>query len=472
MKSLKEELLNGEHQLIVEKKKNERKPTAKELGLLNDPRTRVLSKKEANGRSKLLLQRGVGRPTKDYLASVSSSRQVRAERGLCQLFRPSWQKFNFHQRSKGLISHTHPDLGSLIYDAGAVLNSKINGRTDLLSEDEWSVREPQTPVLTEQMTEAVRHYKLRAHNGPSGVYGFTPLTTVIAEKPKPKIKTYTRKKKTNIKTETEPVIPETTTIKAINSERINLFPPCYPTLVGFRGLTLLFRSLLAAADPRSGTYIHKQTQSVNGVLYEGIFHTDIMYQARKIDEQEKDSILNGPQTEQEANASVNDPQTVEDEEGTISEAEADELLFERFKSLFLWSAVACSVKPNVDAATAALITRNKRSLKAGSVKTDESEGRKTQNNNFKSRSWKNTPPEEVIMNVEKESKIPRLHSIEEDEDRTFPDIIRPETPVIFGEEEEERVFISTADEIYTPVDMTNVVVEFRDETKVQRKSHF
>ena len=95
---------------------------------------------------------------------------------------------------------------------------------------------------------------------------------------------------------------------------LDFVPPSQPTLVGFRGLVLHHQYLRRRAQPHQD---HAFRKPIDDVLKEGIFHPSIMI-----------------------TTSTSEEPAVIDK----GNKEADELLYQRFKSTFFWPAIMSGVK--------------------------------------------------------------------------------------------------------------------------------
>jgi hypothetical protein len=114
---------------------------------------------------------------------------------------------------------------------------------------------------------------------------------------------------------------------------VKLMPPNKSTLVGMRGLLLHQRTLhkivLAKEDPKS--LFHRRYRSdTYQTLKEGIYQYEIQSKVAELP----------PPDVARANDDILEPiQGSSSGDRALTEKEADELLFQRFKTLFFWPAI-------------------------------------------------------------------------------------------------------------------------------------
>lgn len=165
------------------------------------------------------------------------------------------------------------------------------------------------PVLTPKESQIIEHFASRSTTK-TGV-GLALRTDIHKSPNKPAIKTYARK------TSQAPNLD-------VNSFSLAFLPPCYSSLVGFRGLLLHQRHLLQVANSETSedsptvkkSTFHRYREDKDNVLIEGISHADVM------------DASSGSEIREQAQ----------------DEKVADEKLFQRYKALFFWPAVMSTVK--------------------------------------------------------------------------------------------------------------------------------
>ena len=178
------------------------------------------------------------------------------------------------------------------------------------------------------------------------------VALAMPKKHKPVLKTYSRKKKGS------PEAKPTSSESPAPSTSISFLPPNYPSLVAFRGILLHRRELLKASEVPSEDAGESETTKKKRKpsyfrfsddkeqLQRGICQPDIMVSSVANEEVATAAAEPGPSSSAATtSASASRRQT---------EAEADELLFQRIKALFMW--------PNLLAANRPILTKREADL--------------------------------------------------------------------------------------------------------------
>ena len=130
--------------------------------------------------------------------------------------------------------------------------------------------------------------------------------------PQPKLKTYSRKG--NV---ADPPAEPSSSSASASIPTLDFVPPSHPSLVGFRGLVLHHQYLRRRAQVNHDQAFRRQYDEV---LNEGIFHPSIMITASE------NMYRSGGFHGDASNENKGDKK-------------ADELLYQRFKSVFFWPAL-------------------------------------------------------------------------------------------------------------------------------------
>ena len=134
----------------------------------------------------------------------------------------------------------------------------------------------------------------------------------------------------------EPSSPLNLSTTSNSSKVPTVIPPCYPTLVGFKGLTLAYKGMKIKAelDDLDAMDSKKRPKFTNvdksSTLKAGLHHPEVL-------RVEAQNTVEGTSTPESRARN-------RDLKGHLTVEEADRLLFERFKALFLWPAMMASSK--------------------------------------------------------------------------------------------------------------------------------
>ena len=134
----------------------------------------------------------------------------------------------------------------------------------------------------------------------------------------------------------EPSSPLNLSTTSNSSKVPTVIPPCYPTLVGFKGLTLAYKGMKIKAelDDLDAMDSKKRPKFTNvdksSTLKASLDHPEVL-------RVEAQNTVQGTSTPESRARN-------RDLKGHLTVEEADRLLFERFKALFLWPAMMASSK--------------------------------------------------------------------------------------------------------------------------------
>jgi len=241
---------------------------------------------------------------------------------LIQYMRPAWL--------------TKPGRKRVVYadsEIDATAAATVEASAVLKSDDDQADIQPADP-LEDEIQQRYLRLKDEAKAATSGQQGSSQVSPLNLRMT-PAIKTYSRKKKV-VQPSQDPVVLANSCDNA--QSPLRLLPPNRSTLVGLRGLLLHQRALKAASlEPEGvGRNVLRYRPDVYKTLQEGIYEG-----AAQLDAHHPHF---NPLQEKETATLPNDPMIEPIERPSDEEREADELLFQRLKSLFFWPMVMTSTK--------------------------------------------------------------------------------------------------------------------------------
>ncbi|XP_059093957.1 snRNA-activating protein complex subunit 4 homolog [Tigriopus californicus] len=301
-------------------------PSCEVLGMVASQPKSMIVVQNRLGRKTVQAKRGVGRP----LVPLEMQRGTLAKRmktGLALFMRPSWDIRRPSRRFRVITEEEYGRFGQAMFNMGKVL--RCNQSLDF----NRTIPENTMDPPDEHMELVLEHYRHLIDGGKLPVVSNESVVGPPSPK-RSKKRTYGRKTP-NLVTPKSSGQEEQSTSASTSSKGnpnglpdLTILPPNLATLVGFRGMSLYNRYLQKRAAPEENVSLNVDFKSL---ITGGIYHPDVIMSAAKFESAPSTSVSDIP-----VESSNTDADAIE--------SEADQLLFQRFKALFLWPAIMASLK--------------------------------------------------------------------------------------------------------------------------------